>query len=144
MGLTHHWKRPTELSHSGFQAAAADCRKIFTDANELAGFDGSGPPILADDRIVFNGRSPQDSEPFEVALVEFDRHGRQEFFAHCKTLYQSYDLYVKAALIVLSHHLAPNFAVFSDAPDSEWFEARRFVADRVGYGMDFQLAIDPG
>jgi len=83
-------------------------------------------------------------EPFEVAATEFDRHGRREFFSHCKTLYLSYDLYVKAALIVLSHHLAPRFAVYSDASTSEWDQARCFVNDRLGYGMAFELSNDAG
>jgi len=96
--------------------------------------------VFTAERIAFNGRSPAHCEPFEVAVVEFDRSGRNDFFSHCKTHYLTYDLYVKAALIVLSHHLALRLAVSSDAPDREWDQARQFVSSRLGYGSDFCLA----
>jgi hypothetical protein len=142
MGLSHHWKRPTELPLAEFQAAAADCKKLFAGQDGLAGFEGVGDPTFDTERIAFNGKAPNRCEPFEVAITEFDRRGRPEFFGHCKTEFQSYDLFVKAALIVLNHHLTNRFIVFSDAADSEWDSARKFVAERLDYGMEFRLVRD--
>ena len=138
MGLTHHWQRPTELPAEAFSAAAADCRLLLASTSiELADFDGTGQAILNDERIVFNGRVPQACEPFEIAAIEFDRRGRQEFFGHCKTGHLPYDLCVRAALIVLNHHLQESLRVSSD--DSEWDKAREWVSSTLGYGSDFHL-----
>ncbi|HVT90638.1 MAG TPA: hypothetical protein VHD56_17415 [Tepidisphaeraceae bacterium] len=124
---------------ANFRAAVADCQQLLGNLPELAGFNGSGPPLFTDERIVFNGRGTNACEPFEVAAVEFDRRGRAEFFSFCKTEYQPYDLHVKTALIVLEHHLRPQLVITSDAPDEEWADARRLVQDRLGYGQDFKL-----
>lgn len=140
MGLSHHWQRKTELPAASFREAVSDCRRLFqAAAAEIAGFEGFGPPVLADDHIVFNGKHPASCEPFEVAAVQFDRHGRAEFFGHCKTEHLPYDLFVKAALIVLARRLGPEFKVSSDAPDS-WDSARELVQRTLGYGADFQLS----
>lgn len=138
MGLTHHWHRPTELPTEAFRAAVDDCRRLFEAAGvDLAGFDGTGTPLLTAERIVFNGAAPAACEPFEVAAVEFDRRGRQEFFGHCKTEHLPYDLCVRAALIVLHHHLQDAFRVSSD--DGEWKAAQEWVSSTLGYGSDFIL-----
>lgn len=143
MGLTHHWKRPTELPIAAFRKAAADCRLLLDAASiDLAGFDGTGPPLLSEERIIFNGTAPAACEPFEVAAVEFDRRGRPEFFGHCKTEHLPYDLYVKASLIVLAHYLCDDFQVMSDAPEDEWAQARDLVEASLGYGSSFILSKD--
>lgn len=143
MGITHYWTRPTELSKTGFQLSAIDVRKILdTMPNQIAGFDGSGTPIINEDRIVFNGASPQSCEPFEVAAIEFDRRGRKEVMSYCKTEGLPYDFIVKAALIILEHHLRPDFFVTSDQSSSNWTKARETVLANLGYGEDFVL--NPG
>ena len=141
MGLTHHWHRPTELPTDDFRAAVEDCRKLIECGNvSIAGFDGTGEPILDDERIIFNGEGPTACEPFEIAAVEFDRRGRPDLFGHCKTEHQPYDLYVKAVLIVFSHHLNKSFLVSSDADNSDWDDARSLVQEHLGYRSAFQLA----
>jgi len=140
MGLTHHWQRPTDLPTAVFRAAVEDCRSLLNSGLvEVAGFDGTGAPILNDERIVFNGQAPVACEPFEIAVVEFDRRGRPECIGHCKTEHLPYDLYVKAALIVFAHHLTDSFRVSSDADDRDWDDARSFVQDQLGYGQAFHL-----
>lgn len=140
VGLSHHWRRQTELPLDLFKKAVSDCRILLDNPSvELAGFDGVGTPVLEDDRIVFNGIAPRSCEPFEIAAVEFDRRGKQEFFSHCKTGHLPYDLYVKATLIVFSHHLQEAFHVSSDQDNQAWDNARVFVQDRLGYGDSFML-----
>lgn len=140
MGLTHHWRRPTELPTVAFRAAVKDCQKLLSSATiEIAGFDGTDKPILADGQIVFNGLAPRACEPFEIAAVEFDRRGRDFVFGHCKTQSLPYDLLVKGSLIVFSHHLCDLFSVASDQSEREWDEARRTVESILQYGNEFHL-----
>jgi len=140
MGLTHHWRRPTELPGEAFRAAAGDVRQLLAgDETELAGFDGTGDPILSGERIVFNGTRPRACEPFEMAVVEFDRRGRPEVSGFCKTGHLPYDLYVRAVLIVLAHHLPEDLEVTSDEAGEQWQPARDLVRERLGYGGDFSL-----
>lgn len=141
MGITHHWKRPTELANGEFANAILDLRKLIDVAGlEIAGFDGTGHPILLPDHVVFNGPAPMSCEPFEVAQTEFDRRGRPEFYGHCKTQRLPYDIAVKAALIILAHHLGPSISVTSDIGDDDWSEARELVQKHLGFGDGFRLS----
>jgi hypothetical protein len=140
MGLTHHWRRPTELPVEHFARAVNDFRKIVvTSRVALAGFDGTGSPILDDDHVVFNGVRGAHHEPFEIRRLEFDRHGRTEVFSFCKTQSLPYDGAVKAALIIFHHHLGQDFRVGSDEHEPSWNEARRWVVAALGYGSQFVL-----
>lgn len=143
MGLTHYWKRPIKLPANAFRAAAEDCRRLFREAGaDLAGFEGSGDPTVNSERIVFNGRAPAACEPFEIAAVEFDRHGRSEVRSYCKTEHLPYDRFVRAALIVLQHHLQPAFRVSSDSKAEEWADARQLTQSVLGIGEGFVLDRD--
>ncbi len=143
MGMTHYWQRPTELPKEAFRAAVDDCQTLLGSGRiEVAGFDGTGTPLLNDEQIVFNGQAPTACEPFEIAAVEFDRRGRPHIISHCKTEHLPYDLYVKASLIVFAHHLGDVFQVTSDANDAGWDEARSFTEGCLGYGSDFTLSKD--
>lgn len=143
MSVTHYWRRPTELPAAAFAKAASDCRQVLQAADvDVAGFDGQGEPLLTAERIVFNGRSPRACEPFEIAAVEFDRHGRPEVRSYCKTQLLPYDVTVKAVLVVLAHHLAGSLAVTSDQPAEEWAGAMRLVEGELGYGQAFELRRD--
>ncbi len=141
MGLTHYWKRPAELPAAAFSAAVDDCKQLFKEtAAELGGFEGNGEPLLNSERIVFNGRPPLVCEPFEAALVEFDRRGRPEVMSYCKTEHMPYDRFVKAVLIVLHHHLRPAFTVMSDAKPEDWSEPLQLTKKVLGVGDAFQLS----
>ena len=140
MGYTNNWRRPVELAADRFASAVADCREVLpTLGVALGGFGGDGEPVVQSDHIVFNGRSLAKCEPFEVGRVEFDRHGRGWVWSFCKTERLPYDLCVKAALIILSHHLGEQFKVGSDGSDNDWARARQLVQERKGYGATFQL-----
>ena len=141
MGISHHWKRPTEFSEEEFAAAVNDFRRLVDLAPfELAGFEGIGSPILSPDHIEFNGVAPFFCEPFEVAQAEFDRLGCPEFYGHCKTQKFPYDKAVMTALIILSHHLGNSIAVSSDVSSNEWDAARELVEKHLGFGKQFVLS----
>lgn len=141
MGITHHWKRPTELAEAAFANAILDLRKLIAAADlDIAGFDGTGLPILLSNHVVFNGPAPMSCEPFEIAQTEFDRRGRPEFYGHCKTQGLPYDMAVKAALIILAHHLGQSISVSSDTGDDDWAVARELVQGHLGFGGNFRLA----
>lgn len=60
MGYTHYWRRPLKLEKEKFAVAVADCRKVLAYLSErgldLAGWDGTGSPVITDEEISFNGR----------------------------------------------------------------------------------------
>jgi len=140
MGWTHSWQRDTELNAAAFDGAISDCRAAFaTSGVALAGFDGTGTPILEPDHIVFNGSTPASCEPFEMARVEFDRRGRSKVWGFCKTEHLPYDLCVQTALIIMRHHLGAAIEVGSDGSMDDWRQAVDLVQKELGYGADFQL-----
>ena len=140
MGWTHYWQRPTELPEVEFAHAAQDCSKMIDAIGlPLAGFDGSGEPIISDERIVFNGGPSAACEPFEIARVEFDRRGRGLVGGFCKTEGLPYDLCVQAVLLILKHYLGDLINVTSDGADEDWEEARSRAHDVLGYGDNFKL-----
>ena len=144
MGITHHWKRPVELPPEAFKAAIIDSGRLLSDAEGvLAGFDGTGSPLVEDEHLVLNGRGTAGVEPLELVLTEFDRHGRTEVWGHCKTGLRPYDLHVKAVLIIFRHHLPGLFSVMSDQTDTEWETARKLTNRLLGYGRLFTLDRDP-
>lgn len=140
MGWTHHWKRGTELCEQAFALAARDFGMMIPlVAVPLAGFNGTGQPVIRDDAIEFNGVGRKGLEPFVIHRVEFDRRGRSVFWSFCKTEHAPYDLAVQVALIILKHHLGNAFEVCSDGTDEDWADARRLCSQHLGYGDDFQL-----
>jgi len=57
MGLSHHWRRPTELPADLFRAAAADVRKLLSSSQvELAGFDAEQTHIDFESAILIQKR----------------------------------------------------------------------------------------
>jgi hypothetical protein len=140
MGLTHTWRRPTELPATAFNAAVADARKILGQAGiPLAGFDGTGSPILESNHIVFNGANGACCEPFEIRQIEFDRRGRPQVTSFCKTQGLPYDLAVKAVLIILKAHLGPDFKVMSDETNERWERASALVTQSLNLQTRFEL-----
>lgn len=140
MGITHHWYRPTELPEQQFADAVVDIEEVVASAGvALAGFEGEGNPIFLPDHVVFNGVKGQHCEPFEIRRVEFDRRGRAEVFGYCKTEQFPYDLCVKAALIILKHHLGDLIRVGSDASDEDWKAAKELIQSQLNFGIDFIL-----
>jgi hypothetical protein len=130
MGLTHSWLRPTELPPDQFAAAVKDIRLVLDRAEiPLAGFESRGQPIFLADTVVFNGVQGAGCEAFEIHRIEFDRRGEAETFSFCKTQGLPYDVAVKAALVVLKHHLGNQIRVMSDESDGAWQRGRYLVVD---------------
>ena len=140
MGWTHSWKRGTELPAAAFAQAVEDCRKAITAAGgPVAGFDGTGEPILGKDAIIFNGKRPAVCETFEIHQTEFDRRGRKVFWGSCKTEHAPYDLTVKTCLVVLKRYLGDAIKIAGDGADRDWDDARKVCQDALGFGADFRL-----
>lgn len=140
MGLTHFWYRRTELPAELFDAASRDIRHVLQHSGvAIAGFEGTGEPILTSDTVVFNGQAGAACEPFEIHQTEFDRRGRDEVFGFCKTNGLPYDLAVKVSLVVLKHHFGKRFRVMSNDRDAAWSGARELVRAFLKYGDEFQL-----
>ncbi len=140
MGLTHYWERETELRPETFCKAVLDMQRITaTLPVRLASKDATGSPYFGADAVAFNGAAGSGCEPFEIHQTEFDRRGRKRFYQYVKTERTPYDIAVKVSLICLKHHLGNEVRVTSDAPDSEWAEARRLCAEVLGYGASFAL-----
>lgn len=140
MGWTHNWKRPVELSAETFAKAVDDCRRALAATGiPLADADGSGQPVFAEDRIVFNGAAGAACEPFLVLRSQKERRGGAVSWSFCKTERAPYDLCVQVALIILKHHLGDRFVVGSDGRDEDWEAARQHCQQCLGYGKEFVL-----
>jgi hypothetical protein len=138
MGITHYWRRPPILPPQDFARAVEDCRQILPRIGiPLAGADGSGPAVLCDDGILFNGVGMERCEAFVVCQCERHKHDRLQVFSFTKTHRRPYDVCVRVALIILRHHLGVSFEVSSD--DARWADACTLCQEHLGYGQDFQL-----
>ena len=141
MGLSHYWEREIELPADRFGLAVEDCRKTLSSLDiVLAGFDGSGEPVISNDEIVFNGTDGLGCEPFVFKRTQLPRHGRNIPFSYCKTDHLPYDLCVKSALVILKHYLGKHLRVMSDGGDENWLDAKQACMSCVGYGTEFLLS----
>ena len=136
MGLTHYWRRPPALRVPVFAWAADDCRKMMPLIG-VALADGQGPATFNQELIRFNGAGAQRCETFLVRQAEIDLRHRPTVFSFCKTHGLPYDLCVRAALIILRHHLGNAIGVFSD--DADWNDACALCQEHLGYGRQFRL-----
>jgi hypothetical protein len=141
VGYTHYWERPPHLPARPFARAVADCQRVLPQTNvPLAGSDGTGPPDLRPDAIIFNGVGTAMYETFDMRLEEkAPRDGKRLVFSFCKTERRPYDLAVQVALIVFKHHLVRQLRVTSDGDEADWDAARRLCQQYLGYGGDFHL-----
>ena len=139
MGVTHYWQRDAEFDADKFAAAVLDIGLAVKHIGvPLAGAGGDGDAILTQEMIVFNGRDVP-CEDFAVRITEEPRRAQPRVFSYCKTEGAPYDFCVKAALIVLRHHLGDAIAVTSDVENDAWQDAREGCQSRLGYGADFVL-----
>lgn len=141
MGLTHYWDRLPELEATVFESAVTDIKKVFDEFDiPLAGGDGEGKPVLTKDEVCFNGAGEDSYETFSVRRVELaDPDGK--VFNFCKTARKSYDVVVRAVLIIFSKHMGNALIVASDDDNDDpgWIMARTICENVLGYGDNFTL-----
>lgn len=135
---THYCYRPPVLDAETFRSFSRDVAKLVAAAARprvnARGFDGTGEPIITDDRIVLNGdaEAGQEHEPLVIERVFQGRVRDRLGFFFCKTNGKPYDLLVVAALYAFVR----------------WFPAARFRTDsrsaELADGFDlFRNAICP-
>ena len=134
MGYTNYWRAPRVLEKQAFIAFADDCRKICESLPVgLAGASGEGKPEFSQDKICFNGISPNDDhEPFiinrKLVIIGPEHFSCQPdenglYFDFCKTERKPYDLCVKCCLVLLKAYF-PQVKISSDGGrNEEWFDA---------------------
>jgi len=122
VGYTHYWtfKRsalsPEELGIR-YQRAVEEIRhllKRLTRDIVISGADGTGHPILNNEKVCFNGDTFQDldHETFFVPLIkETDGFSRDSDWDFCKTSRKPYDLLVCVSLIAFSRALPGVFTL---------------------------------
>jgi hypothetical protein len=141
MGLTHYWRRPVELEATVFKAAVADIKKVLAEFDiPLAGWDGKGKPVLKHNYVRFNGLGEDAHETFGVDRMKaVDVVDKTSSF--CKTARKPYDMAVRVALIIFSHHFGDAFQVTSDddSDDVSWGSARLICGNMLDYGDHFRL-----
>ena len=144
MGYTHYLYRAPELPASDFTAFAAEARTLLRDIEAmlvrdhgtgLAGPLGTGPVIVTDERVSFNGAEPSDYETCHIARVlragdypSVDDDGRA--FSFCKTAYKPYDAAVTAIYALAIDHFGAKVAVDSDG-GAEAIEEGRLLASKL-------------
>ena len=93
------------------KACVADMARVLEAANDkIAGPDGTGAPVIADDRIHFNGRGDDAEEAF-LFPGKPDRN-------ECRTMREPYDAVVTACLLVARDHFPSE--VLGIASDGQW------------------------
>ena len=146
MGYTHYLYRAPELEPAHYTAFAAEARTLLRDIDAmlvrdhgtgLAGPHGTGPFIVTDERVSFNGAAPSDYEtchiersvaPDDYRRDDADDHGR--VFSFCKTAYKPYDAAVIAIYALAVDHFGAAVSVDSDG-GAEAIEEGRQLASRL-------------
>ena len=80
----------------------------------LAGGDGTGKPILNDDKICFNGVGEDSYETCYFALDDADYD-----YNFCKTARNNYDAAVCVAILCIKKYFKKDFSYSSDGNDED-------------------------
>ena len=140
MGYTHYWtfkKKVSDIENGAekFKNAVAlfkqgieklresgkqDLDGNVLDYTKLLGNGiGEGEPIIEDDKLIFNGKQPDDYETFAITLDSKD-------FDFCKTARCPYDVFVCLALLCFENAFGDDIEVHSDGlrhADEGWVDA---------------------
>lgn len=143
MVYTHCWYRVREIPQPVFQVIVSDFTKVLPALRaRIAGWNGTGDPVLNADQVSFNGADDERNETFLFPRLDerpqpVIRYGLQ--FECCKTGAKPYDLAVAAFLVIAKHHLGTNLKVASDGGPSDWEPAMHHCSTVLGYGHNFRL-----
>jgi hypothetical protein len=169
MGYTHYWYRGKVIPQETMDLIVADFRRVLANIVsprvEIAGWDGTGTPIITSKEVRFNGstKKNQDHETFSfpqvlepayeghepVGRVAYREIGGKEvlnkknvvgkWFEFCKTAQKPYDIAVTAFLVIAKHYLGDAIIVRSDGEMSDWTLGIGIVVQTLKYGDDFIL-----
>jgi hypothetical protein len=139
--VVHFWNRRGPFPPDKFKQAVQDCKKICTSEefeDVLAGWDGLGDPVFAENQISFNGIDDKSCETFSIENPALS--GLQS----CRTDNLPYDMAVRCCLIILRHHLPEDIEISSSNRDlGKWREAQHIVNDMLELEDEFALdAVD--
>lgn len=116
------------------KACVADMARVLAAAKDrIAGPDGTGAPVVAADKVHFNGRGDDAEEAF-LFPGKPDRN-------ECRTMREPYDAAVTACLLVARDHFPPEvLGIESDGrwSDGDWDKGRRLYQQIFG-----RRALDP-
>lgn len=121
MGYTHYWtfkKKVKDITNgeSAFKTAVKLFKRGLEIANDKHNLDyaemlgngvGKDKPIIEDDKLIFNGKRPDDCETFAITT---DSEG----FDFCKTARCPYDVFVCLALLCFEDVFGSQIEVRSD------------------------------
>lgn len=148
MGYSHYWNRLPEIPELTFKQAVNDISKMFKVCKKyglsLAGWDGSGKPVISSSEVSFNGvetknesyetfRMDRVMKPKDFEWLTQDKQGY--VYQACKTGRQPYDLFVQIALIIFKHYLGRDFILSSDGFYFDWETADDLCQKHLGYGL---------
>ena len=147
MGYTHYWtfkkkvnnitngaekfKNAVELFKQGIEklreSGKQDLDGNVLDYTKLLGDAmGEGEPIIEDDKLIFNGKCPNDYETF---CITTESNG----FDFCKTARKPYDPFVCLALLCFENEFGDDIEVSSDGErtDDEGWVIAKDVFDQI-------------
>ncbi|MFA5186561.1 MAG: hypothetical protein WC551_08815 [Patescibacteria group bacterium] len=115
MGFTHYWRQSRDFTAKEWgriaEVARACVAKAEHEGIRLAGWDGTGEPLIDSDRVSLNGREDESCETFLLTRV------RESDFNFCKTRERPYDDVV-VSILFAAKSIAPNaISVSSDGGD---------------------------
>ena len=131
MGYTHYWELQGDIPQDAFDDIVTDAINIIELAGvDVAGFDGTGYPVVTSEAIVLNGRDDDNDGAHET--FSFKRQVGNDIsfldgrpYAFCKTARKPYDVVVAAILLSAQYHCGNGIVVSSDGNgnDFEWVRA---------------------
>lgn len=108
-------------------------KKLLPHLPSLAGPDGTGEPVLTEEKVAFNGLGPDQKEPFVFPGEE--KRGGLYLYGECTAgtveRPQAYDLAVRTFLVLAGGYIGGTW-VLSDAPGARWAEAALLAEKACG------------
>lgn len=152
MTYAHHWDRPARLDDDRWARIRNDIalalqlfqvtvrepvwREAGVEPVSLCGPDGTGEPVVARERIAFNGDASRNGagEPFDFPRDATGDGGTGRVHASCDTALLPYDICVCTALLIAKFHLEDAFILRTDGAVDElgWPVAREVAGTVLG------------
>lgn len=88
-----------------------------------------------------NGDCTYESVWFERSVGDDYRHDNGLCGGFCKTAFRPYDLAVTVFLLIVKHHLGPDFRIDTDGEAKQWEDAQRLCQAELGYSLSFEEVV---